>query len=855
MLISRAWIESMLPAAVRLSDAELGDAFTMLGLEVEGMRAVGRELDPIIVGEVRAKASHPHADKLTLVTLWDGSEERPVVCGAGNVPTAGGKVVFAPVGTRLRVSPSGAEGGDLEIGAREIRGVRSEGMICSERELDIGPDHEGILVLPDDTRAGTRLAELAPGLLDTIYELSITPNRPDALGHVGVARDLAVKLHGEVAIDPRILPDAPVLGDLVTLQAPQRCGRYIGRAFTAAKVGPSPLWLRVRLHRLGLRPINSVVDITNLVLMQWGQPLHIFDRSKLDGGRVVVRMANAGEPITTLDDKKIELDADDLVIADASRPQAIAGVMGGLDSGVLEGDRELLLEAAWFQPGAIRRTARRHGLNTDSSYRFERGVDHGPNLTAAAAEAAALVEQLTGARCVGGQDVRGELPSRPAIELRPARTTVVLGMDVPVDEARRVLEGLEIEVQDGDPQRWRCLPPSWRPDLQREEDLIEEIMRHHGLDRLPAIASIPSEPPGMRTSPEQRLGEQRGRFEDRLADALARQGLLETVTFAFADPTQLQWFAPRTPHGGLGTPIDRAVRVANPMRVQSSLLRTHMLPGLLGVLALNVARHGREVRLFEMARIYDWPPQVQPGSGPTASIDEQLPRERRRACVLVGDGVRDPDVAVREMVGLALDVLAEIGCEAQVRPVESSELAPWLHPGAQARLRVESLGAEGARDVGEVGEVHPDLLRAWDIGIRAFYAELWLETLPIPDVPRYRAVPRFPATSRDLSLEVPIDLPASAVVSALVHAESEATTEGDDPPRLSAGDRGRARIEVLEDYRGQGVPDGHRALLLRLHYRAESRSVTDAEVQERHAAVVDAACRALRARAPTIKPR
>jgi phenylalanyl-tRNA synthetase beta chain len=548
------------------------------------------------------------------------------------------------------------------------------------------------------------------------------------------------------------------------------------------------------------------------------------------------------------------------VIADASHPQAIAGVMGGLDSGVqydhalqgLGGDRELLLEAAWFQPGAIRRTARRHGLNTDSSYRFERGVDYGPNLTAAAAEAAALVEQLTGARCVGGQDVRGELPSRPAIELRPARTTVVLGMDVPVDEARRVLEGLEIEVQDGDPQRWRCLPPSWRPDLQREEDLIEEIMRHYGLDRLPAIASIPSEPPGMHTSPEQRLGEQRGRFEDRLADALARQGLLETVTFAFADPTQLAWFAAHTP-------IDRAVRVANPMRVQASVLRTHMLPGLLGVLALNVARHGREVRLFEMARIYDWPSQVQPGTGPTASIDEQLPRERRRACVLVGDGVRDPDVAVREMVGLALDVLAEIGCEAQVRPVESSELAPWLHPGAQARLHVDGL----QRDVGEVGEVHPDLLRAWDIGVRAFYVELWLEALPIPDVPRYRPVPRFPATSRDLSLEVPLDLPASAVVSALVHAESEAPVSsrpsgadgGDDPPRLSVGDRGRARIEVLEDYRGQGVPEGHRALLLRLHYRAEGRSVTDAEVQERHAAVVDAACRALRARAPSVKPR
>jgi phenylalanyl-tRNA synthetase beta chain len=517
--------------------------------------------------------------------------------------------------------------------------------------------------------------------------------------------------------------------------------------------------------------------------------------------------------------------------------------MGGLDSGVQAGDRELVLEAAWFQPGPIRRTARRHQLGTDSSYRFERGVDHGDNLTAAAAEAAALVEALTGAKCVGAHDARGELPSRPAIELRPKRTSVLLGMDVPVDEARRVLEGLDIEVQDGDPHRWRCRPPTWRPDLQREEDLVEEIVRHYGLDRLPATPSIPSEPPGMHASPEQRLGEQRWRLEDRITDALAGAGLCENVSFAFADPAQLKWFAPHTP-------IDHAVRVANPMRAQSSLMRTHMLPGLLSVLALNVARHGRPARLFEVGRIYDWPPEVQPGSGPTARIDVQLPRERRRAAVLLGDAGRDPDAAVRELVGIALDVLEEIGWPAQVRAVEAAEIAAWLHPGVQALLRVPSL----QRDVGEVGEVHPDLLRAWDLDGRAYYAELWLEALPIPDVPRYRAVPRFPSTARDLSLEVPLDLPAAAVIAALVEAEATAVG-GEDPPRLSAGDRSRERIEVLEDYRGQGVPDGQRALLLRLHYRAEGRSVTDAEVQERHAAVVEAACAILRERAPSVRPR
>ncbi|MCB9713495.1 MAG: phenylalanine--tRNA ligase subunit beta, partial [Myxococcales bacterium] len=416
MLISRTWLSELLvdPRGTALPDgAALGDLITGLGLEVEGITRHGEGLDAIVVGEVRSVAPHPDADKLRVVELLDGTQTLTVVCGAPNVPPPGGKVAFAPVGATLP--------GDFSIGARTVRGVKSHGMICSEQELRIGPDHDGIMVLPTAWSAGERLVDRVPGIADTIYELGVTPNRPDALGHIGVARDLAVKLGRTLAVPPLAEPKVAELPELVTLRAPERCGCYLGYALEGAKVGPSPLWLRVRLHRLGLRPINNVVDITNLVLMEWGQPLHAFDRARLAEGRVVVRLASAGEAMTTLDEQALELRADDLVIADAQAPQALAGVMGGLSSGVSEASTALLLEAAWFSPLPIRRTAKHHGLLTDSSYRFERGVDHGVGLARAAKRALGLLERLTGARCVGGHRVEGQRPPVPAIALRPGR--------------------------------------------------------------------------------------------------------------------------------------------------------------------------------------------------------------------------------------------------------------------------------------------------------------------------------------------------------------------------------------------------------------------------------------------------
>ena len=366
MLISRQWIASMLmPGRQPLPDDDaLPSVVTSLGLEVEGVTRYGAGLDAIVVGEVAGKRPHPSADTLGLVDVFDGGSTQTVVCGASNVPEVGGRIALAPVGTRLP--------GGLTIAPRSIRGVESCGMICSEAELDLGPDADGTMVLPREWAAGERLVDRVPGIVDTVLELGVTANRPDALGHVGVARDLAAKLGCSLAVAPLSPPVAAPEPTLVTLSAPDRCGRYFGYALSGARVGPSPLWMRVRLHRLGLRPINNVVDITNFVLLEWGQPLHAFDRARLAEGRVEVRLAAAGETLTTLDGAALQLTADDLVIADARRPQALAGVMGGKDSGVDEGSTTLLLEAAWFAPAAVRRTARRHQISSDSAY--SRGV-------------------------------------------------------------------------------------------------------------------------------------------------------------------------------------------------------------------------------------------------------------------------------------------------------------------------------------------------------------------------------------------------------------------------------------------------------------------------------------------------
>lgn len=828
MLISYTWLTALLDLPGPLpTPAELAKLLTGLGLEVEGIHARGAGLETILVGEIRGKTPHPQASKLTVVELFDGQQVLCVVCGASNLPAIGGKVAFAPIGARL---PDG-----LEIAARELRGVASQGMICSETELDIGAEGDGILILPESFPTGAPLHTQLPGMIDTILELGVTPNRPDALGHVGVARDVAARLGGSLRLPAMRTSVAPQDPTLVTISAPDRCGRYLGYGLVDVKVGPSPLWLRVRLHRLGLRSISNVVDITNFVLFEFGQPLHAFDRAKLAEGRVVVRMAHREEALRTLDATDRILTGHDLVIADATDAQALAGVMGGARSMVDAGTSEVLLEAAWFATPGIRASARRHGLATDASHRFERGVDHGLGLEGAALRALNLLEDLAGARCVVRAEALGERPARPTITLRPARVEQLLGVAVPALQMRDIFHGLEVEVDEHESGVWHCLAPTHRPDLQIEVDLIEEVMRHHGLEHVPARASVPRE-----ARPAAAPDAMTARI-DRLADGLREAGLHEIVSLAFVAEDKLRHFDQAVPEA-------RYVRVANPMR-GAGVMRTHLLPGLLDALAHNAARHGRAVRLFEIGRTYAWPKgQVHAERFPvgTREVDVQLPEERTVAGLLLhtsGKGGPDP----RTVSGAVAQALGRFGLSLRL---SQGPGVSWLHPGVQASLTV------GEVAVGVVGELHPDLVAAWELpeGSRPVYAELDVAALPAAEVALAREIPRFPATSRDLSLEIPLGLPAAEVVLALRAGSAAQALTGEDPPRLH-GAAAEGGVEVLEDYRGAGVPAGHRALLLRLHYAAHSRSVTDAEVQALHAAIVEHACVDLRRIAASVRPR
>ncbi|MEE9386521.1 MAG: phenylalanine--tRNA ligase subunit beta [Nannocystaceae bacterium] len=828
MLISCRWInEFLVGAADAVIEVEaMSAALTSLGLEVEGAVRYGAGLESVLVGELRGVLPHPAADRLSVARIFDGAVEHAIVCGASNLPEAGGKVAFAPVGTVL---PDGTT-----IEARAVRGETSRGMICSESELDLGTDAAGILNLPSEWEAGERLVDRVAAIEDTVLDISLTPNRPDALGHIGVARDLAVKL-GRALRLPEVA-DVPKtrLAGLVELLEPSRCGRYCGYALEDFTVGRSPLWLRVRLHRLGLRPINNAVDTSNYVLLEFGQPLHVFDRAHMLGAGVRIRCARAGESLATLDGATLELQADELVIADESTPHALAGVMGGAASMVTEGSKRVLLEAAWFHPAGVRRAARHHQLHTDASHRFERGVDHGRGLDLASRRALLLLIRLGGARCVGYSEAHGECPAQLQIVLRPHRIDALLGLKVDPAEAMRILEGLGVVVDSGDMAGWLCTLPTHRPDLTREVDLIGEVIRVHGFANLPDVAPRTGRGTVARRDPAQERRRNRSR---QLLLAAQEVGLNECLTLAFSSPEKLATL-----------PLEgHAVHLSNPMRSQASVMRTHLLAGLLDVAKLNASRHGYDLRLFELGRTYAWPPVPVVGTGPTAEFDAKLPLEREHLGILLGGEKLD----AADLVSGVIRLLTRMGYDPEIRPLTPGPSSTHLHPGGAGSIALRE--EQGLVVVGALGEVHPDLARAWDISgrYRIYYADIDVAALPPRPISRFGGIPRHPATSRDISLDAPLSLPAADIVEVLRRVGVECAQLLGDETRLDVGDASRNVVEVVEDYRGEGVACGRRALLIRLHYRAPGRSVTDSEVQSLHDRIVVQMCQAI----PDLRPR
>lgn len=813
MRASTQWLCEL--AGVQATPAEIAERLTAGGLEVDAQIPYGVSLEGVVVAEVRSRVPHAKRDKLTVVEVFDGTALHTVVCGAPNVPEAGTRVLLARVGAVLP--------GGMVVAERELAGVLSRGMLCSESELGIGSDSAGIVVLgaADVAQPGVR-ADEAFQLRDVALEISLTPNRPDCLGHIGIARELAV-LSGKLFVPPSFTDEFPLRrfpvsrGDLaaeggevsVTIEAPERCSRYAAAIVRGVTVGPSPLRVRARLHVLAVRAVSNIVDATNLALYEWGYPTHAFDLDRVRGRRLVVRLAANGERLQTLDGIERTLTQDDLLICDAEGPVAVAGVMGGAASEIRSTTRDVLIECAWFDPRSVRRTARRLGLHTDASHRFERGVDPDAVPSVVRRVSALMRDTAGGGAEAHAIDVQ-PLPHAPVqLALRGDRLRALLGdPEVSLGGAAPILRGLGCKVvagQAGATAQLDVVVPSWRPDLVREIDLVEEVARVRGYDRIPSI--VPNVRPSVTGTPP------RVRFGRNLREQAAAAGLLEAINFAFLAPSDLAAAQVST----------RAVPLANPLSEERSVLRTSLVPGLLGDVGRSQRHQGERVALFELARVFV--PQTE---GP-------LPRERRELGVVIAGpraswiGDTEPldffdlkgllVTIVSSVSGLVLETVVDEALDGAV----DEGGAPFLHPRRRARVRV------GGRDVGVLGEVHPDVVRAVGLVGRPLLALLDVESLfdvsEAAGVLCARPLPRFPYVTRDLAL----------VVAESVRAGDVAAVMADAAAGLAEA------VDVFDIYRGAGVPEGHKSFAFRVVYRDLAATLTDARVDRAHELVSRAA--------------
>jgi phenylalanyl-tRNA synthetase beta chain len=758
-----SWLRDFAP--IEGEPAELAAALDSLGLVVDSVTQVGRGLDGVIVAQVLATRPHPDADRVQLVDVDAGDGQAvQVVCGAFNFGT-GDLVPLAPVGTTL---PSG-----MEIGRRRVRGQWSEGMLCSGLELELSEDGEGIMVLPRNLTPGTTLRDALGIEGDVVFDLDVTPNRPDALAMAGVARDLAAHLGV-----PFTIPEVPELAAgesdaSVVVKAKDLCPRFTAQVLTNVTVGPSPPWLASRLTLAGMRSINNVVDVSNYVMLELGQPNHPYDLGRLSGAGLLIRRGRKGETVTTLDGVERVVGPEDCLICDADGvPVGIGGVMGGAIAEIAPDTHTVLLESAYFDPVAIARTAKRVGLRTEASVRFERGVDP-LGVERAAARFCTLAAEAAGARTAGGLvDVRGRLP-RPARPLvRTKRVNTVLGTELSADQIRGCLEPIGFTCAPGR-GGWRVTIPSWRPDSQTEIDVIEEVARHHGYGRIARTMPPVTRVGGL--TPYQRRRRQ-------AREALAGAGLSEAWSTTFLAPDDLL---------SAGLPAE-AVEVENPLAAEESVLRTSVLPGLLRALSTNAAHRNPGVSLFEVGTVFLLPP---PG--------QDLPVEHEMVAVAMH---RRDAVAAR----LVWDVLVgALGVEGL--SLEAGR-APGLHPTRTAQVLV------GGERIGSVGEVDPAVVAAHELDDRVGWFEVDLGRLL--DAPRrpalYRPISRYPSSDIDLAFVVDDSVAAAAVEHTLREAGGDLLVD----------------VRLFDVFRGPQLGPGRRSLAYRLRFNALDHTLTDEEVGE-----------------------
>jgi phenylalanyl-tRNA synthetase beta chain len=790
MQISLKWLKDYVD--FDLSPALLAERLTMAGLEVDAIEEIAPAFSGVRTAKIRSIRRHPDADKLSLCEVTTGEATYPIVCGAGNIQV-GDVVPLAAVGAVL-------PNGDVVRSSR-IRGEVSEGMLCSEAELAIGDDAKGIMILPPDSPLGQDLENLLD-LRDTVLDIGVTPNRSDCLSLVGVAREVAAMTGGTLSYPSCDVQESEedIRGiTSVSILDPDLCPRYTARLIKGLRVGPSPFWLRRRLEALGLRSINNIVDVTNFVMLELGQPLHAFDYRFLEEGRIVVRRAREGEPFVSLDGKERCLKGGTLLICDGVKPVAIGGVMGGLNSEVKADTQTVLLESAYFYPPSIRRTARALAMGTDAAFRFERGIDP-EGVLRALDRAASLMAELAGGRVCGGviDQYPQPIESAKEIMLHTLRVGEILGTTLPEQDMVQVLRNLEMIVEPAGEGCFQVTPPTCRIDITREIDLIEEIARLSGYDRitatLPTLAGVAEAPSAPR------------RMEAQVRAVLTGAGYSEVINYSFVSADAIDWL-------GLSPTDERRtqVRIRNPLTEEQAVLRTTLCYSLL----LNARRNadaGRpSLKIFETGRTF-----IAKGEG------VQPREEDRLACLISGLRFEDRwDEADRpvdfyDLKGIVESLLATLRLSDLSYKADQGEV--FLHPG-------KSCGVfSGAKRIGFIGEVHPDLLARMDLNGAVVVCELSLdvmETIEIKEV-TFRNIPRFPASGRDVAFLVQRNIESAELLRLATETPEELLE----------------KVHIFDVYEGQNIPAGMRSLGLRFSYRSPERTLTDEEVNEVHARIV-----------------
>lgn len=772
MKFSEQWLREWVQPEI--TTQELVDQLTLAGLEVDGAEPVAGEFSGVVVGQVLSREQHPDADKLSLCQVTDGTENFQIVCGAANV-REGLKIPFAKIGAELP--------GGFKIKKAKLRGVESFGMLCAEAELGMADSSDGLMELPDSAPVGMDFREYL-NLDDTVVEVDLTPNRADCLSIAGLAREVGVL--SKVAVSgPDIQAVAPVISDAPSIEvaAPQACPRYLGRVVRGVKVNAeTPLWMVEKLRRSGIRSIDPVVDITNYVLLELGQPMHAFDLKCVQGG-IRVRMAEQGEKLTLLDGQEIELNADTLLIADHEKPLALAGVMGGEFSGVSGDTQDLLLEAAFFNPIAIAGRARNYGLHTDSSHRFERGVDY--NLARTAMERATqLVIDICGGQPGPVSEVTSEqdLPQAATITLRKSRIEQILSLTLPDAEVEDILVrlGMQVETVEGG---WKAIAPGYRFDMAIEADLIEELARIYGYNRLPVRTPAAATP--LAKAPESRLP-----LRDLRRQLIAR-GYQEAITYSFVEPSVQKALDPER----------EALALLNPISADMSVMRTTLWAGLVTAADYNLKRQQPRVRLFETGLRF-------------LPSDDGLQQIPTLAMLICGNRLPQSwteNESAADFFDLKGDVEALFarGGQASAYRFEVAQ-HPALHPGQSARI------LKNGQPIGWIGALHPSTQKALGIKQTLLVAEMDLDAARDIAVPTFGELSKFPEMRRDLALVVDQSVQVDQVFDAI---------------RSAAGEYLK-KLNLFDVYVGKGIDPDRKSLALGLTWQHPSRTLTDEEVND-----------------------